>query len=477
MNIKFSILLAVVAPSLVLSGCNDNPSPDDSALKIIIETHKLVGNPVVDESLPNINDKTAQLGKDLFFSKALSGSKDVACVACHHPMLGGGDDLSLPIGVEALAPDHLGPGRIHKATGEHHDGGPTVPRNAPTTFNMAAWKKTLFHDGRVEALDDGQTRTPDSAFGSADSLAGLNLTHAQARFPVTSPEEMKGFKHNEKNNQQIREFLAQRMGGYGEAGDLLPHPDFWVNRFRDAFNQPDTEPDKLVNEQNISFLLSEYQRTQNFFNTPWKAYIEGDNGAISETAKKGALLFFKPTSQGGANCVSCHSGDFFTDEGFHNIAMPQLGRGKGDGDGSDDLGRFRETKDPQDKYKFRTPTLLNVEVTGPWGHSGAYTSLEAVIEHHLDPATALNAYDYSQLTQPGIQNLDKTFSNTKKALVAPSFAVEPVQLSKQQVGYLVDFMKALTDPCTKSRACLSPWISDSSTDVDPNGDQLNAIGL
>ena len=123
-------------------------------------------------------------------------------------MLGGGDDLPLPIGVQAEAPDLLGPGRFHSLAhvindgGGEYDGGPTVPRNAPTTFNIALWDQVLFHDGRVESLgktagvngDDGSgIRTPDSAFGVADTNSGANLTAAQARFPVTSPEEMKGF--------------------------------------------------------------------------------------------------------------------------------------------------------------------------------------------------------------------------------------------------------------------------------------------
>ncbi|HBC20167.1 MAG TPA: cytochrome-c peroxidase, partial [Alcanivorax sp.] len=115
-------------------------------------------------------------GMQLFFSKGLGGDLDSACVSCHHPMLGGGDDLSLSIGVEAVQPDLLGPGRLHLSTGTHFDGGPTVPRNAPSTFNIVFYDEVLFHDGRVESLDKtaglngagGGIRTPDSAFGVAD---------------------------------------------------------------------------------------------------------------------------------------------------------------------------------------------------------------------------------------------------------------------------------------------------------------------
>ncbi|MGB0847016.1 MAG: cytochrome-c peroxidase [Thiolinea sp.] len=466
----------------LFSGCNDEAedvpaSSDDKELGEAIAAHQLKGDPFKDKKLPGINDPVVQLGKDLFFSKVLSGNRDTACVSCHHPVLGGGDGLSLSIGVDAEVADLLGPGRFHRSDAQHHDGGPTVPRNAPTTFNIAAWEDVLFHDGRLETLSENEIRTPDVGLGVADSQAGENLVHAQARFPVTSLEEMKGFSLGDKSNQETRDFLAQRMGGYGDAAGLLEYPDFWLEKFRTAFKEPAATSDELITEQNISFSISEYERSQRFTETPWKYYVEGDITAISEDAKKGALLFFRSVADGGANCASCHSGDFFTDEKFHNIAMPQIGRGKGDGDGSEDLGRFRETKKAKDRYAFRTPTLLNVEMTGPWGHSGAYSSLEGVIRHHLDAEAALANYDFSQLSQPGIQNLDKMYGNTRKALDDPGFDLEVVDLSDEDVGYLVEFMKSLTDPCVKDRKCLAPWIADSESDSDPNGDQLNAIGL
>ena len=115
-------------------------------LRTIINQNKLTGDPSSGRHLPQITDPLPQLGLKLFFTKALSGNNDTACVSCHHPVLGGDDDLSLSIGVDADAPDLLGPGRTHPD-------GPTVPRNAPTTFNVALWDQVMFHDGRVESLD------------------------------------------------------------------------------------------------------------------------------------------------------------------------------------------------------------------------------------------------------------------------------------------------------------------------------------
>ena len=482
-------LLLLSVSTLVACGGGDSnftssPSTQtDTELRSIISAKNLTGDPLSEFTAPDINSATAQLGMRLFYSKSLGGDGDSACVTCHHPMLGGGDDLSLPIGTEAQDPDLLGPGRLHDVTGTHYDAGPTVPRNAPTTFNLAAWNKVLFHDGRLESLAEpqqlngaGPIRTPDSAFGVADPKAGANLAQAQARFPVTSPEEMKGFHHDDKNNQEIRDFLAQKVGGYGAGTGLLADPTYWLDKFRDAFDVPITAADStVITEDRISFAIGEYERSQVFVNTPWKSYVNGNNSAISDEAKAGALLFFNSTADGGADCSSCHSGDFFTDEGFHNLAMPQIGRGKGDGV-AEDFGRFRETGNTDDKYAFRTPSLINTEVTGPWTHAGAYTSLEAVVRHHLNPQNAINGYDESQLTQVGIQNLGESMrSSTQKAIDAANFEGLNVSFTDVQVDNLVAFIKSLTDPDVKKRERLAPWILDGTEDeTDPNGDQLTA---
>ena len=364
----------------------------DSQLRTIIAERGLIGDPSTGRDIPSIDEPLAQLGLKLFFTKALGGEVDSACASCHLPTMGGGDDLSLPIGVGALEPDLIGPGRVHPS------GGPTVPRNSPTTFNVAMWDRFLFHDGRVESLgktagangaDGLGIRTPDSVFGVADPRAGDNLVMAQSRFPVTSPEEMSGANFKTSTNQGIREHLAARLGSYDLNAGELSADNPWRIGFEQVFGVAATIDD-LITEQRVAQAIAAYERSQVFVDTPWKAYVEGDDAALSPMAKAGALLFFQGTAEGGANCASCHMGDFFTDEQFHVLAIPQLGPGKGDGDtGMHDYGRFRETGSPDDMYAFRTPSLLNVAVTGPYGHDGAYTTLEGIIRHHLDPEWAL----------------------------------------------------------------------------------------
>ena len=477
-----SLKLSIVSACLLMTACNGSDSDnaasvDSDALLLLVKNAGLTGDPSTGRILPSINDPKAQLGKKLFFTKGLGGDSDSACVTCHHPSLGGGDDLSLSIGVGAEIPDLLGPGRFHDSTAANYDGGPTVPRNAPTTFNIAMWDQVLFHDGRVESLgktagangDDGLgIRTPDSAFDVADPNAGTTLAAAQSRFPVTSPEEMRGFIFETGNsNDVVRASLDAKLTAFGS----------WDAEFTAAFG------DATINYGRVAEAIGEYERSQVFVNSPWKAFVEGDKSALSESAKRGAMKFFSRIEDGGANCISCHAGDFFTDEQYHVLATPQIGRGKGDDNGTlnnDDFGRFRESHVAADMYRFRTPTLLNVEVTGPWGHAGAYTTLEGMVRHMLNPAEAIANYDFSQLEQT-LQAADM-LTNTRFSLdQLEANRVNNVDGVHRDVTYtdddatdLVAFLRTLTDPCVQDRNCLAPWIPDAG-DTNPDGLRVIAI--
>ena len=96
-------------PILNQPGPVDNAPPDvpaadtvDQSLRALIVQEALLGDPYVGRDVPEIGEPVVQLGKALFFSTALGGEGDTACVSCHHPVLGGGDGLSLPVGVHAV---------------------------------------------------------------------------------------------------------------------------------------------------------------------------------------------------------------------------------------------------------------------------------------------------------------------------------------------------------------------------------------
>ena len=480
MSIKKISLLSIGIP-LIFLGCGEysgNVAVTDSELSKIINDNNLSGEPSTGHTIPLISDAKAQLGMKLFFSKSLGGDKDTACVSCHHPALGGGDNLSLSIGVGSVDSDLLGLGRALDSSSSHYnDGLAPIPRNAPSTYNIALWDRSLFWDGRVESMtptaghngEVGGISTPDSGFGIIDANAGANLVVAQARFPVTSAEEMKGFTFEvNSSNNSVRAHLAQRLSD-DTAIDYITNT--WEDEFESVYGTDS------ITFANIVDAIGEYERSQLFVNSPWKDYMEGNTNAISHSAKRGARLFFGSYEDDGMNCVECHSGDFFTDEDFHAMAIPQVGMGKGEGvTGDDDFGRFSVSG--ADKYAFRTPTLLNVEMTGPWGHSGAYTTLEAVVRHMVDPETAVAAYDLSQL--------DSTVKTTN-TLINTSYALKELQDSRylgvsphkrvttatdENIDDLVEFLKSLTDPCLKDSICIGKWIPDN--EEGPDGLQLNA---
>ena len=489
MPAKLKISALALACGVMITGCN---SEDDDPLvvennavtkevRMLVAQQALTASPETGRDLPEVGSPLVTLGMQLFFSQALSGEMDVACVSCHHPALGGGDDLALSIGVEAVDPMLLGSGREHRSDGAAFDGGPTVPRNAPTTFNIGLYDKAIFHDGRIESVEatagangfDTQILTPDSPNRDTADAKAVNLAAGQARFPVTSNEEMKGHKKGALNNEGIRDYLVARLRG---ENDDLPTNE-WLAAFRVGLQDEAGSAESLITQANIFNALAEYERSQVFVLNDWRAFVQGDDDAISLEAKQGAKLFFAAKEDGGANCASCHSGDFFTDESYHNIAMPQIGRGKGDGlTGTNDFGRFKVTKQEADKFSFRTPALLNVAVTGPYGHSGAYQSLEAVVRHHLNVESAVTNYAMSDnVSQVGVQ-IDDLMTNTQLALdklaadrgAAVAGLIEDLTLTDEQVAQLVAFLNTLTDQCVTDASCFNQWVPSDST-PDPDG--------
>lgn len=465
------------------------PSALDLALQVIIDDRGLA-TPANTGQLPDISDALPQLGMKLFYSKSLGGNFDAACVSCHHPALGGADRLSLPVGVDAESADLLGPGRAHV------DGVPIVPRNSPTVFNAGLWDSGLFWDSRVESLgkEPGTNgsisgiRTPDSDFLVADPNAGANLPSAQARFPVVSEAEMRSNSFEVgADNTTVRDHLAARIGGYGVGASELS-TNGWLSEFQEAFGLA-ANAETVITFESIARAIGEYERSMVFINNPWRNYLDGDLTALSDDAKEGARLFFTPVNQNGAGCNACHSGPLFSDGQHHLVAFPQAGPGKGDLN-DDDFGRERETGDPVDRYRFRTPSLLNIAQTAPYGHAGAYLSLEEVVRHYINPVRSVGAFfdrgglcstpqfsdvdNCSSLYPNNEENSDKALAKLAVERASGTSRFQSPRLNNTQVAQLVAFLEALTDPCVMDRACLAPWIPDT-TDQGPDGQQLNAV--
>lgn len=454
---------------LILVSCSNNEL--DSQLDVLIKYHRLSADALENSAQQplDIHSPRAQLGKILFFSPTLSGDGDVACASCHHPLLGGDDDLALSVGVNPIDAKIVGTQRKVRL------GQPLVARNAPTTFNSSLWKKSMFYDGRVERLNafsesPAHISTPDVKYGERDFNVD-NLLQAQAGFPVTSQDEMRDRYKKNKSNQALRKQLTEKIIQEAKK-DEKEGSISWRDLFEVVYPQDKSKSlDALINFKRIQTLLADYEQSQLFVNNPWFAYLKGDKQAINDDAKKGALLFYQTTQKGGAGCVACHSGTLFSDEKFHVLAVPHAGEGK-DTNG-DDYGRFLRTGIYDDRYAFRTPSLLNIALSAPYGHSGVFADLESMIRHHLDPEESIKNYDFAnrEQIQKGMFNKNseaftqKALAHLKRARQQDRSLLTPLTLSDKQIGYVVEFLNALTDPCTLDEQCLSAWLPN---DQEPN---------
>lgn len=385
----------------------------------------------------SFNPRKVELGKFLFFDKILSGNQNISCATCHHPLAATGDGLSLPIGEGGQG---LG---VTRNTGTGNNAVvERVPRHSPSFFNLGAKEfSKMFYDGRVEIDDE----SPSGFRSPAKDDLPLNLENvlaAQAMFPVTSGTEMAGQKG--ENTQADLADAGDLIGVWETIAEKLRNIPEYVTLFEEVFNIPQSE----ISYAHVANAIAEYEAAiWRSDSSPFDQFLKGDKSALSRNAKKGMRLFYNK-----ANCVACHNGKFFTDHDFHAIAMPQIGPGKGNGiDGHEDFGRERVTGDNDDRYKFRTPSLRNVSLTGPWGHDGAFNTLEAVVRHHLDPVASLNQYDTLQVVLPSRSDLNEidfiTYNNSEiRDLIASANELESINLSDSEVDDLLEFLRVLTDP-------------------------------
>jgi cytochrome c peroxidase len=377
-----------------------------------------------------------ELGRLLFFDKELSGNRNISCATCHHPFTATGDGLSLPVGEGGMGLS------VTRNTGERQDAiVERVPRNAPAMFNLGASQFTvMFDDGRVAGVPGGFLSP--AGFDLPDGLD--SALAVQAMFPVTSAAEMAG--------QSPENPIAQA----GAAGDL---PEVWalvadrlralpdyVALFDDVYG---IGPDEITFVHAANAIAAFEAAAFRSDDSPFDRYLRGDQAAMSKAAIRGMRLFY-----GDAGCSGCHAGPFQTDHDFHAIAMPQIGPGKGDGpSGQEDFGRARVTGLAQDRFRFRTRSLRNVALTAPYGHAGAYATLEAVVRHHLDPVAALYryAYDAGQAVLPSRDDLDATdFAVMDDPALVEAIAaaneLAPWPADEDDLADLLAFLRALTDP-------------------------------
>lgn len=207
------------------------------------------------------------------------------------------------------------------AIGINHSEG---TRHSPTIIN-AAYSKYLFWDGRASSLEE------------------------QCKGPIANTKEMSTVKNVHEAHEQCAE-RVKNIPGYRKL-------------FEKVFGSHEITID------DIAKAIATFERTILSGNSSYDRYLAGDKSALSKQQIHGLEVFKK------VGCANCHAGFNFTDERFINIG---IGMDKED----PDTGRFAITHKESDFGAFKTPTLREVERTGPYMHDGSLATLEEVIDYY-----------------------------------------------------------------------------------------------
>ncbi len=373
------------------------------------------------------------LGQLLFYDPILSGNRNTSCATCHHPKFATSDGVSLAIGEGGIG---LGPKRRVDPDNLPEQ---RIGRNAPALFNLGAAEfTTLFYDGRLQA--DATRRSGIRTPLDDDMVQGFNsVLSAQAMFPVLSGDEMSGHYSENDVSQAVRQGFLAHEGG---AWDIIAKRVAGIPEYSRMFDP--VIGSRKIEFTDISNMIADFIAFEwRADDSPFDQFLAG--GVLPEDANAGLKLFY-----GKAGCSTCHTGRFQSDHNFHAIAMPQIGPGKAARFESHnrDVGRMRVTGQARDAYRFRTPSLRNVTETGPYGHDGAYASLEAVVRHHLDPVAGLMAYDRVQAILPelaGAKDWVILDAPAEVALIAAANELEPLALNDTEVAQILAFLATLKD--------------------------------
>lgn len=189
----------------------------------------------------------------------------------------------------------------------------------------------------------------------------------------------------------------------GNVLEKLRKKEKYATLFQKAYGSKEITTERFLKA------LSQFMNSLVSTNSRYDKYVRKEvGGTLSEEELAGMEIFKQ-------KCASCHSGELFTDQSYRNNGLAVYN--------TEDTGRHRITQKDSDKYKFKIPSLRNVEITGPYMHDGRFYTLEAVLRH----------YNESVLDVP---TLDPSLKNGQKL---------GIQTTPDEQRKLIAFLKTLTD--------------------------------
>ncbi len=149
-------------------------------------------------------------------------------------------------------------------------------------------------------------------------------------------------------------------------------------KYRDMFRK--AYGDDTVTTQRLFRAIAQFMGTMYSYRSKYDQVKQGTR-TFSAAEQNGYSLFLQ-------KCASCHQEPLFTDYKFRNNGLSVNPAIK-------DSGRTHITRDLADLYKFKTPSLRNIELSGPYMHDGRYASLMECLNHYTNNITASATLDPS----------------------------------------------------------------------------------
>jgi len=246
---------------------------------------------------------------------------------------------------------------------------PPIPADNPLTPEKVQLGKMLYYDPRLSRSKIISCNTCHNLSLGGDDNVKTSIGHGWKTGGRNAPTTLNsGFLKVQFWDGRAPTLEAQAKGPIQAHVEMNATPELVVRRLKaipeyvELFKKAFPGEADPVNFDNIAKAIAAFERTLNTPNSPFQRYLLGEEDALTREQKEGMRLFVK------YGCNACHNGPVLSDGQFHKFKW------------NDDLGRYKVTKNPADKYKFRTAQLLNVGVTAPYFHDGSVNSLEEAVK-------------------------------------------------------------------------------------------------
>lgn len=284
---------------------------------------------------------------------------------------------------------------------------PVPPGNELTADRVALGKK-LFYDkqlSRSGTVACGSCHLQEQAFcdprrvsvgiddltGTRNAPALINLAYNKSFFwdggvPTLEQQALVPILNPIEMNMTMGEVVTR----------LAADPEY-VALFQRAY-------DTVPSTESVAKAIASFVRTLVSGNSRYDRVRRGEL-AFTDAESRGMTIFFGERGE----CTHCHVGFNFTDNSFRNNGLYK---------DYEDKGRYKVTEKDADVGKFKVPTLRNIALTAPYMHDGSLKTLEEVVEH---------------------------YSSGGKGGPTADPVIVPLNLTDQEKGDLVAFLKTLTD--------------------------------